>query len=157
METSDELAALLRSLAVGPRVRAACGPVAGIPIAERVLDLAERVRADRPAVRGAGPASVPEVAAALDPVNRWEATEMAADIASAELVHGVPLQNRDSARRAAGRIAAILGEDADWFTNREGFWGAGGQWNPVTHHGIDVVVAATNGELFVVLLAFGDD
>ncbi|WP_043475712.1 hypothetical protein [Kitasatospora sp. MBT66] len=157
METQDELAMLLDSLAVGRRVCAGYGPAANVPIADRVFALAEQARHDRPVEHGTGPTSAAEVAAVLDPVNRWEAIEMMADMAAVDLVCSARLQDKDGAHRAAVRVAEILGEEADRVTNWEGFWASGGRWSPVTRHGIDVVVAGANDEFFAVLLAFGND
>ncbi|MFB8166411.1 hypothetical protein ACFC60_00515 [Kitasatospora purpeofusca] len=67
------------------------------------------------------------------------------------------METQDELARAAGRVAEILGEEADRVTDWEGFWASGGRWSPVTRHGIDVVVAGANDEFFAVLLAFGDD
>ncbi|MFJ4795165.1 hypothetical protein [Kitasatospora purpeofusca] len=160
METQDELAMLLDSLAVGRHVCAGYGPAANVPIADRVFALAEQAEQahnDWSVEHGTGPISAPEVAAVLDRVNRWEAIETMADMAAVDLVRSARLQDRDGAHRAAVRVAGILGEEADWVTNWEGFWASGGQWSPVTRHGIDVVVAGANDEFFAVLLAFGDD
>lgn len=157
VKTQDDLATLLRSLAVGHRVHAGCGPSASVPIAERVLELAGQTHHDRPVERRTGPTSAAEVAAALDPISRWEAVEVMADMAAVDLVSRQWLQEKDGTHQAATRVAEILGEEATWVTNWEGYWGAGGQWSPVTHHDIDVIVAGANDEIFAVLLAFGDD
>lgn len=50
----------------------------------------------------------------------------------------------------------MLGRDTSWVTNTEGM-GNGRAWTPVTRHGIDVVVAGTAAEFFVIRLAWGDD
>ncbi|MFB8236924.1 hypothetical protein ACFC58_10285 [Kitasatospora purpeofusca] len=65
METQDELAMLLDSLAVGRHVRAGYGPAANVPIADRVYALVEQAHHDRPGVHSTGPTSAPEVAAVL--------------------------------------------------------------------------------------------
>lgn len=66
------------------------------------------------------------------------------------------LRDRDHAERAARRLAKLLGRGASWVTNTEAM-DNGRAWTPVTRHGIDVVVAGTTAEHFVVLLALGDD
>ena len=65
------------------------------------------------------------------------------------------LRDADHARRAATRVAKLLGRGS-WVTTTEGI-GNGRAWTPVTRHGIDVVVAGTTAEFFVILLALGDD
>ncbi|EMF56385.1 hypothetical protein [Streptomyces bottropensis] len=53
-------------------------------------------------------------------------------------------------------MAKLLGRGTSWVTNTENI-GNGRAWTPVTRHGLDVVVAGTTAEIFVILLALGDD
>lgn len=160
MEILDEIAPLLGSLAASSHVYSRCGAISETTIAEQVFDLVMIAQDDwaHQAVAGAvGPASAREIEAALEPVDAAGAIELMTDLSAFDLVYSRSLlRNRDHAKRAATRVAKLLGPGTSWVTNMEGI-GNGRAWTPVTRHGIDVVVVGTNSEQFAILLALGDD
>ncbi|MGW6922046.1 hypothetical protein ACWGA9_12325 [Streptomyces sp. NPDC054950] len=104
-----------------------------------------------------GPTSAGEIEAAFDPVDAAGATEMMTNLSAFGLVYSRHLlRDRAHAERAAMRVAKLFGRGASWVTNTEAM-GNGRAWTPVNRHGIDVVVAGTSAEFFVILLAVGDD
>ena len=164
MEILDEIAPLLGSLAASSHVYSRCGTVSDTTIAEQVFGLvmiAQDDWADRAVAGAVGPASAREIEAALEPVDAAGAIELMTDLSAFDLVHSrILLRDRDHAKRAAARVAKLLGPGTSWVTNMEGMgmgMGNGRGWTPVTRHGIDAVVAGSNGDQFAVLLALGDD
>ncbi|MFJ1939056.1 hypothetical protein ACIOGZ_41190 [Kitasatospora sp. NPDC088160] len=160
MEILEEVAPLLSSLATPSHVYAKWGAISEATIAEQVLGLAVVAQADwaHQAVAGAaGPTSALEVESALEPVDEAGAIELMTNLSAFDLVYSRhPLRDRDHAKRAATRVAKLLGRDTIWVTNMEAT-GDGRAWTPVTRHGIDVVVAGVTAEFFVILLGLGDD
>ncbi|MFJ3219529.1 hypothetical protein ACIPLC_26835 [Kitasatospora sp. NPDC086801] len=159
MEILEEIEPLLSSLATPSHVYARWGAVSGATVAEQVFDLVMIAQDDwaHQAVAGAvGPSSAREVESALEPVDEAGAIELMTNLSAFDLVHSQPLRDRDHAKRAAARVAKLLGRDTSWVTNMESTEN-GRAWTPVTRHGIDVVVAGATAECFVILLALGDD
>ncbi|WP_371583858.1 hypothetical protein [Streptomyces sp. NBC_01314] len=160
MEILEGIAPLLGSLAASTHVYARWGAMSEATIAEQVFDLVVVAQADwaHQAVAGAvGPVSAREIEAALEPVETARAIELMTNLSAFDLVYSRRLlRDRDHAERAAARVAKLLGRGASWVTNTEAM-GNGRAWTPVTRHGIDVVVAGTCAEFFVILLAVGDD
>ncbi|MEU3862934.1 hypothetical protein AB0F03_37600 [Streptomyces sp. NPDC028722] len=160
MEILEEIAPLLGSLASSNHVYAKWGAISEVTIAEQVFDLVTVAQADwaHQAVAGAvGPASAREIEAALEPVEAAGAVALMTNLSAFDLVYSRHhLRDRDHAERAATRVAKLLGRGASWVTNTEDM-GNGRAWTPVTRHGIDVVVAGSTVEHFVILLALGDD
>ena len=134
--------------------------MSGTTIAEQVFDLvaiAQHDWAHQAVACAVGPASVREIEAALEPVDVAGAIELMTDLSAFDLVYSrMLLRDRDHAKRAATRVAKLLGPGTSWVTNMEGM-GNGRAWTPVTRHGIDVVVVGTNSDVFAILLALGDD
>ena len=160
MEILDEIAPLLNSLAASSHVYASWGATTKATVAEEVFDLvvvAQDDRAHQADAGAVGPASAREIEAALRPVDVEGAVKLMTNLSAFDLVYSRSLlRDRDHAERAATRVAKLLGRSTSWVTNTEGM-GNGRAWTPVTRHGIDVVVAGTTAEFFVILLALGDD
>ncbi|WP_433340374.1 hypothetical protein [Streptomyces sp. CA-253872] len=159
MEILEEIAPLLSSLAASSHVYAKWGGISDTGIAEQVFELVAVAQGDwaHQAVAGAvGPASVREIESALEPVDEAGAIELMTNLSAFDLVSSRPLRDPDHARRAATRVAKLLGRGTNWVTNTEGMVN-GRAWTPVTRHGIDIVIAGTTAEFFVILLALGDD
>ncbi|MFD7020534.1 hypothetical protein [Streptomyces sp. NPDC059928] len=160
MEILEGIAPLLSSLAASSHVYASWGAISKATVAEEVFDLVMVAQDDwaHQAVAGAvGPASAREIEAAFRPVDAEGAIELMTNLSAFDLVYSRSLlRDRDHAERAATRVAKLLGRGTSWVTNTEGM-GNGRAWTPVTRHGIDVVVAGTTAEHFVILLALGDD
>ncbi|MFJ8769527.1 hypothetical protein [Streptomyces clavifer] len=160
MEILEEIAPLLSSLAASSHVYAKWDGISDAGIAEQIFELVAVAQGDwaHQAVAGAvGPTSAREIESALEPVDEAGAIELMTNLSAFDLVHSRhPLRDADHARRAATRVAKLLGRGTSWVTNTEGI-GNGRAWTPVTRHGIDVVVAGTTAEFFVILLALGDD
>ncbi|MFI6686825.1 hypothetical protein [Streptomyces sp. NPDC050485] len=160
MEILEQLAPLLGSLATSSHVYAKWGAISEATVAEQVFALVMVAQADwaHQAIAGAvGPVSGREIEAALEPVDMVGTIELMTTLSAFDLVYPRHLlRDRDHAERAATRVAKLLGPGASWVTNTESI-GDGRAWTPVTRHGIDVVVAGSTAEHFVILLALGDD
>ncbi|MFE5791171.1 hypothetical protein ACFQ8C_01215 [Streptomyces sp. NPDC056503] len=100
------------------------------------------------------PPPVPEISAALEPLETDEAAPFLARLAAVDLYwpshRHLP---EDVAGRAADRVVSLLGPDAVWWTNHDEACGA---VNGVTPF-FDSLLAGTDGEHFVVALQVADD
>ncbi|MFJ7214209.1 hypothetical protein [Amycolatopsis sp. NPDC098790] len=99
--------------------------------------------------------SVADVTSALQPIPRELAERRMAELASGSMVYTYEIMDGDRARELAGQLVALLGEDAEWWSNQD----PGGEtsWSPVTRCTFDGVVAATTSTHFAALLQLGED
>ncbi|SFX79602.1 hypothetical protein OH786_36240 (plasmid) [Streptomyces atratus] len=126
-------------------------------LAARIRGLLAAVAADEPWRRflpGYTPPSVPEICAALEPVETHGAASFLARVAAVDLVwpshRHLPAE---AAERAAGRVVSLLGPEASWWTNHDIGCGAVNGLTPL----FDSLIAGTNGEHFALALQIADD
>ncbi|MFK3731487.1 hypothetical protein ACI2LJ_14640 [Streptomyces sp. NPDC088090] len=121
----------------------------GLLLAEMAADEAWRRFAP-----GYVPPPVPELCAALEPLEPHEAAPFLARLAAVDLYwpthRHLPAEVAD---RAAGRAVSLLGPDGSWWTNHDASCGAVNGVSPF----VDSVVAGTDGEHYVVALQVAPD
>ncbi|MCF3105769.1 hypothetical protein IPZ58_29900 [Streptomyces roseoverticillatus] len=100
------------------------------------------------------PPSVPEICAALEPVETQEAAAFLARIAGIDLLwpshRHLPVK---TAECAADRVVSLLGPEAYWWTNHDTECGAVNGLTPL----FDSLLAGTDGEHFALALQIADD
>ncbi|MFF1410545.1 hypothetical protein ACFVX6_12290 [Streptomyces sp. NPDC058289] len=103
---------------------------------------------------GYAPPSVPEICAALEPVETHGAAAFLVGVAAVDLVwpdhRHLPIE---AAERAADRVVSLLGPEAAWWTNHDAGCGAVNGLTPL----FDSLLAGTDGEHFVLALQIADD
>lgn len=123
------------------RIRALLGVVAADEAWERFLP-------------GYVPPTVPQICAALEPLETHEAAAFLAELASVDLVwpshRHLPAE---TAARAAERVVSLLGPEGSWWTNHDAACGAVNGLTPL----FDSLLAVTDGEHFAVALQIADD
>lgn len=126
-------------------------------LAARIRALLTAVAVDEPWRRflpGYTPPSVPEICAALEPVETHGAASFLARVAAVDLVwpshRHLPAE---AAGRAADRVVSLLGPEASWWTNHDIGCGAVNGLTPL----FDSLLAGTNGEHFALALQIADD
>ncbi|CAL9494125.1 hypothetical protein [Streptomyces sp. enrichment culture] len=160
METMEALHLMLGSLTREDGVFGRVTRADARPVEEHVYDLVLEAQEESwslAVVGSQGPTSPSEVGKALRPVPGDQAVAVTAYLAAGDLVFPGRLR-RDAAhaRRAAERVASLLGWNAVWWTNIEPS-DTGHRWNPVTRHTFDGVVAGVSADAVFVLLHLGDD
>lgn len=104
-----------------------------------------------------GPTSPVGVGEALKSITADQAVAVMTYLSARDLVFsGRMLHDPEHARRAAERVVRLLACSAAWWTNIEPS-DAGHQWNPVTRHTFDGVVAGVGNGAVVVVLQVGED
>ncbi|MFC9683952.1 hypothetical protein [Streptomyces sp. NPDC056948] len=104
-----------------------------------------------------GPTSPAEVGEALKRTTEEQAVAVMTYLSAEDLVFpGRMRRDPEHARRAAERVVRLLGCGAVWWTNIEPF-DHGHEWNPVTRHTFDGVVAGVGNGAVVALLQVGED
>ncbi|WP_229882513.1 hypothetical protein [Streptomyces alanosinicus] len=100
------------------------------------------------------PPSVPEICAALEPVETHEAAALLAQVAAVDLVwpshRHLPVE---TAERGADQVVSALGPEASWWTNHDFECGAVNGLPPL----FDSLLAGTDGEYFALTLQIADD
>ncbi|MEV5238426.1 hypothetical protein AB0K89_04755 [Streptomyces cinnamoneus] len=159
---STELEAGMAELSTPVRVYVAAGrftePDPDLPeLAGRIRTLLAAVAVDeawRRFLSGYAPPSVPEICAALEPVETHEAAAFLARVAGVDLVwpshRHLPAA---TAERAADRVVSLLGPEASWWTNHDAGCGAVNGLTPL----FDSLLAGTDGEHFALALQIADD
>ncbi|MEU2503322.1 hypothetical protein ABZ621_01280 [Streptomyces sp. NPDC007863] len=156
------LRASMAELATPARVYVAAGRFAGpdpdLPeLAAEVRAVLAAMASDEAWARflpGYVPPPVPEICAALEPLETYEAAPFLARLATVDLYW--PTHRHlpaDVAGRAADRVVALLGPDASWWTNHDEAGGAVTGVSPF----FDSLLAGTDGEHFAVALQVADD
>lgn len=157
-----ELQAGMAELSTPTRVYIAAGrftePDPDLPeLAARIRTLLLAVAADEAWQRylpGYNAPSVPEICAALEPMETHEAASFLAQVAAVDLVwrshRHLPLE---TAERAADRVVSTLGSEASWWTNHDVECGAVNGLTPL----FDSLLAGTDGEHFALALQIADD
>ncbi|WP_251096556.1 hypothetical protein [Streptomyces sp. Caat 7-52] len=152
----------MAELSTPTRVYVAAGrftePQPDLPeLAGRIRTLLAAVAVDeawRRFLLGYAPPCVPEICAALEPVDVEAAAAFLARLAAADLVwpshRHLPVE---TAERAADRVVSLLGAEASWWTNHDAGCGAVNGLTPV----FDSLLAGTDGEHFAVALQIADD
>ncbi|MFD4371833.1 hypothetical protein [Streptomyces sp. NPDC058486] len=161
-EVLSGLRACMAELATPARVYVAVGRFAeaepDLPeLAAQVRVVLAEMAADeawRRFLPGYVPPSVPEICAALEPLETDEAAPFLARLAAVDLYwpshRHLP---EDVAGRAAKKAVAILGPDARWWTNHDEACGAVNGLSPF----FDSLLAGTDGEFFALALQVADD
>ncbi|WP_329126776.1 hypothetical protein [Streptomyces sp. NBC_01465] len=165
LEVLAELEAGLAELSTPMRVFVAAGrftePQPDLPeLAGRIRMLLAAIAQDESWQRfltGYAPPPVPEICAALEPVETPEAASFLARVAAVDLLwpshRHLPLE---TAERAAERVVSLLGSqgsEATWWTNHDIECGAVNGLTPL----FDSLLAGTDGEHFVLALQIADD
>ncbi|GHC39094.1 hypothetical protein [Streptomyces cinnamoneus] len=162
MRVLTELEAGMAELSTPMRVYVAAGrfaePEPDLPeLAARIRTLLAAIAADEAWQRflpGYAPPSVPEVCAALEPVETHEAASFLAQVAAVDVLwpshRHLPVE---TAERAADGVVSLLGPDASWWTNHDAGCGAVNGLTPL----FDSLLAGTNGEHFALALQIADD
>ncbi|MEU9123679.1 hypothetical protein AB0C96_28075 [Streptomyces sp. NPDC048506] len=157
-----ELQAGMAELSTPMRVYVAAGrftePEADLPeLAARIHTLLVAIAADeawRRFLAGYAPPSVPEICAALEPVETHRTASFLAQVAAVDLLwpshRHLPIE---SAERAAERVVSLLGSEASWWTNHDAECGAVNGLTPL----FDSLLAGTDGEHFALALQIADD
>lgn len=152
----------MSGLATPMRVYVAAGrftePEPDLPeLAARIRTLLAVVTADeawRRFLPGYTPPSVPAICASLEPVETYEAAAFLAQVAGVDLVwrshRHLPAE---AAERMSGRVVALLGPEASWWTNHDAECGAVHGLTPL----FDSLLAGMQGEHFVLALQIADD
>ncbi|MFG2985598.1 hypothetical protein ACGFYQ_30820 [Streptomyces sp. NPDC048258] len=100
------------------------------------------------------PPSVPEICAALEPVETHAAAAFLAQVAAVDLVwpshQHLPAE---AAERAAERVVSLLGPEGSWWSNHDAECGAVNGLTPL----FDSLLAGTDGEHFALALQIADD
>ncbi|MFJ7148931.1 hypothetical protein ACIQVT_12110 [Streptomyces sp. NPDC100445] len=156
-----ELEAGMAELSTPMRVYVAAGrftePEPDLPeLAGRIRTLLAAIAADeawRRFLLGYAMPCVPEICAALEPVETDAAASFLAHIAAVDLVwpshQHLPVE---TAERAADRVVSSLGPEASWWTNHDSGCGAVNGLTPV----FDSLLAGTDGEHFALALQIAD-
>ncbi|MEV7536138.1 hypothetical protein [Streptomyces hydrogenans] len=156
------LRAAMAELATPARVYVAAGrftePEPDLPeLAGRIGLLLAEMAADeawRRFAPGYVPPPVPELCAALEPLETHEAAPFLARLATVDLYWPSHRHlSAEVAARAAERAVSLLGPDGSWWTNHDEACGAVNGVSPF----LDSVVAGTDGEHFVVALQVAPD
>ncbi|MFF3209145.1 hypothetical protein ACFYYB_00655 [Streptomyces sp. NPDC002886] len=156
------LEAAMAELSTPTRVYVAAGrftePDPDLPeLAARIRTLLAGVAADeawRRFLPGYAPPSVPEICAALEPVETHGAAAFLAGIAAVDLLWPDHLHLPvEAAARAAERVVSLLGPEASWWTNHDAGCGAVNGLTPL----LDSLLAGTDGEHFALALQIADD
>ncbi|MFI2077236.1 MULTISPECIES: hypothetical protein [Streptomyces] len=162
MRVLSELEAGMAELSTPMRVYVAAGrftePDPDLPeLAARIRTLLAVVAADeawRRFLPGYAPPSVPEICAALEPVETHGVAAFLALVAGVDLVwpghRHLPVE---TAEPAADRVVSLLGPEASWWTNHDAGCGAVNGLTPL----FDSLLAGTNGEHFALALQIADD
>ncbi|MEU8548163.1 hypothetical protein AB0C81_14435 [Streptomyces roseoverticillatus] len=162
MGVLSELEAGLAKLSTPMRVYVTAGrftePDPDLPeLAARIRTLLAVVAVDEAWQRflpGYAPPSVPEICAALEPVETQRAAAFLAHVAGVDLVwpshQHLPAE---TAERAADRVVTLLGPEAGWWTNHDTECGAVNGLTPL----FDSLLAGTDGEHFALALQIADD
>ncbi|MER7000985.1 hypothetical protein [Streptomyces sp. NPDC000410] len=157
-----ELEARMAELSTPRRVYVATGrftePDPDLPeLAARIRALLAAVAADeawRRFLPGYDPPPVPEICAALEPVETHAAAEFLAQVAAVDLVwpdhRHLPAE---AAERAAAQVVYLLGPEGSWWTNHDAGCGAVNGLTPL----FDSLLAGTDGEHFALALQIADD
>ncbi|MFJ9681880.1 hypothetical protein ACIRP2_28075 [Streptomyces sp. NPDC101194] len=162
MEPLAELEASMAELSTPMRVYVEAGrftePEPDLPeLATRIRGLLAAVAADEPWRRflsGYTPPSVPEICAALEPVEAHDAASFLTRVATVDLVWPSHLHlPAEVAARAADQVVSLLGPEAGWWTNHDADCGAVNGLTPL----FDSLLAGTNGEHFTLTLHIADD
>jgi hypothetical protein len=123
------------------RIRALLAEVAGDEAWQRFL-------------RGYAPPSVPEICAALEPVETGEASAFLARLAAVDLLWPthwhLPVE---TAERGAERVVSLLGPECSGWTNHDAECGAVNGLTPL----FDSLLAGTDGEHLALALQVADD
>ncbi|MFE5027053.1 hypothetical protein ACFRAO_27920 [Streptomyces sp. NPDC056656] len=161
MDVASELRALVGSLSREEGVFGRLVDKAGGSVPELVHQVAaDAERAWRNyAVDGAvGPDTPAEVEDALSQIDGERAVEFLTYLAAGDLVFpGAGRRDRTHALRAAERVVRLMGYESVWYTNISDLSPGAREWNPVTRHTFDGVVAGIGGHFAVVLLQVGED
>lgn len=157
-----ELEAGMVALATPMRVYVATGRFAEVDpdlpeLAARIRMLLAEVAVEeawRRFLPGCVPLSVPELCAALEPVEAHEAAAFLVRVATVDLVwpdhRHLPVE---AAERAADRVVSLLGPEASWWTNHDAGCGAVNGLTPL----FDSLLAGTDGTHFALALQIADD
>ncbi|WP_234338158.1 hypothetical protein [Streptomyces sp. NRRL F-5727] len=157
-----ELRAGMADLATPSRVFVAAGrftePDPDLPeLAARIRAVLAEVAADeewRRFIPGYVPPPVPEICAALEPLEPAEAAPFLARLATVDLYWPTHLHMPvEAAERTADRVVRLLGPECSWWTNHDD---AGGAVNGLTTI-FDSVLAGTDGTHYAVALQVADD
>ncbi|MCX4782122.1 hypothetical protein [Streptomyces sp. NBC_01264] len=157
-----ELEAGMAELSTPMRVYVAAGrftePDPDLPeLAARIRALLAGVAVDeawRRFLPGYVPPSLPEICAALEPVETDGAAAFLAGVAAVDLVWPDHLHRPvEAAERAADRVVSLLGPDASWWTNHDTACGAVNGLTPL----FDSLLAGMDGEHFALALQIADD
>ncbi|MDQ8705203.1 hypothetical protein RCO28_22280 [Streptomyces sp. LHD-70] len=126
-------------------------------LAARIRALLDMVAADEPWQRYLHryrPAPVPQLCAALEPVETHAVAAFLAQVVAVDLVwpshRHLPAE---AAERGAARVVSLLGAEASWWTNHDEDCGAVNGLTPL----FDSLLAGTDGEHFVLALQIADD
>ncbi|WP_328622851.1 MULTISPECIES: hypothetical protein [unclassified Streptomyces] len=164
MSTGDlaELEARMAELSTPTRVYVAAARFTEVEpdlpeLAARIRALLAEAAADEAWQRfipGYAPPSVPQICAALEPLETHEAAAFLAGVAAVDLVwpdhRHMPAE---AAERVADRVVSLLGPEGSWWTNHDAGCGAVNGLTPL----FDSLVAGSDGEHFALALQIADD
>ncbi|MFF9144683.1 hypothetical protein ACF1BN_07495 [Streptomyces sp. NPDC014861] len=157
-----ELRVRLEELATPSRVFVASGrftePDPDLPeLAVRIRALLAETAADgawRRFLPGYVPPPVPEICAALEPLEAAEAVPFLTTLATVDLIWPSHRHRpADAAARAADRVVALLGPEGSWWTNHDASCGAVNGLTPL----FDSLLAGTDGRRYALALQIADD
>ncbi|MGW6536527.1 hypothetical protein ACWGBV_34315 [Streptomyces sp. NPDC055051] len=157
-----ELRVRLEELATPSRVFVAAGrfaePDPDLPeLAVRIRALLAEAAADgawRRFLPGYVPSPVPEICAALEPLEAAEAVPFLTTLATVDLIWPSHRHRpADAAARAADRVVALLGPEGSWWTNHDASCGAVNGLTPL----FDSLLAGTDGRRYALALQIADD
>lgn len=162
MDVIAQIGALVGSLAGEPRVLGSWGHLGDAGIAEEIHSVvlaAQQEWRHEADPRSVGPRSAADITAAVHPIAVDLAVALMVDLSADDLVcPGYQHRDRDHARRAAQRIADLLGRGTEWCTNLDVSVRSSRSWSPVTRYTFDGVVAGVGSDgTFIVLLQVGED
>ncbi|NBE50680.1 hypothetical protein GUY60_04405 [Streptomyces sp. YC537] len=161
-ELLDHLAANLSELSTPMRVFVAAGRFTeadpDLPeLAARIRELLATAAADEAWQRFLPtytPPPVPQLCAALEPVESHNAAPFLAQVAGADLLWPSHRHlSAEVAERAAHRVVSLLGPECTWWTNHDTECGAVNGLTPV----FDSLLAGTDGEHYALALQLADD
>jgi hypothetical protein len=106
------------------------------------------------------PQNAKQLAAVMDEVDRDAAVSVLVAMTSRTLAYrAAGHYTDDKAREVFDKLTDLLGHGTRWWTNTDLLPGSRPSfaWNPVTKHGIDILVVATGGGVCVAVLAVDED